>query len=118
MHVRRFGRAKAAAVFTVDVKTTAAYAAPVTGLALGHRKKPRAEALRFLRPFGKGRSASILLALHTDSIAGDGIAPALRYLHEAWAALTDSRGAKDCGRMLLSGLRSAWRHVAARPFVT
>ena len=97
--------------FAVGIKTTVTVASAVTGIAPGLRNKlrVRAEAPKFLRPFGEGRSASLVLAIHKGPIADDCLAHALRYHQEAWEARNDPLVAASAGRMPLSTLHAAWK---------
>jgi hypothetical protein len=115
LHLRRHGGRKAATVFAVGVKTTATCASAVTGVAPRLRKQLRGEALMFLQPYGRGGSASLVLATHKDPVADDCLAPAVRYHQEAWEALSNPLGAAAAGRLPLSALHAAWRRVAQPP---
>ena len=102
-------------MFVVGVKTTATFASAVTGVSPGLRKALRTQALKFLRPYGSGRSASLVMAIHKDPIAGDCIASLVRYHQEVWESLNNLGGAAAAGRLPLSTLHAAWRRVAQKP---
>ena len=105
-------RQRATSLFTTGVKS------PVNGLSPAERKRLRAAAALVLRPWGRGRSLTLTVALNRDPCAPDAIAPICRYAAEVWAAILDPSSVALRQQCSMAELNAAYRAVSATPPAT